>query len=135
MSEKLHTEKHLLHFSHCDPAGIIFYSRVYELHHETYEKWVDQAESWAHWFKNDRYAFPIVHSEADYSAPMSAGEVVEVVLKKTKVSESSFRLESSIYCGDKLSASVSSIHVCVHKSNFQKAPLPDFVKKALGELG
>ncbi|MAF89857.1 MAG: thioesterase family protein [Bdellovibrionota bacterium] len=131
MNDKLYTQKHMLHFSHCDPAGIIFYSRVYELHHIAYENWVGKVYSWEDWFRHKTYAFPIVHSEADYSAPMRAGQEIEIVLRKKKLSQNSYQLESSIYLGDKICAKASSIHVCVSKAGFQKAPIPDFVKECL----
>ena len=71
-------------FSHCDPAGIIFYPRYFDLIHEAKEDWFEDALDWpfAHMLGEMQNGFPIVRLEADFRGPSRIGEELTIALRR-----------------------------------------------------
>ena len=66
-------------FSHCDPAGIIFYPRYFDLIHEAKEDWFRDALGYpfAHMLGTMQQGFPIARLEADVDERTLLIEVVQ----------------------------------------------------------
>ena len=121
-------------FHHADPAGVVFFGKLFEIAHGVYEEAAasrKSAEGFAVWFQNQDFAFPIRHAEADYLAPMHAGEVLTARIFVESVSESSWVLRCDFTKGRKVLAVVKTVHVCVAKATGVKAPLPASIRKFL----
>ena len=58
-----------INFYDCDPAGILFFARVFELCHACYEEMINSFKLEADYWSNDSYIVPIIHSEAKYRNP------------------------------------------------------------------
>jgi 4-hydroxybenzoyl-CoA thioesterase len=87
-------------FSHCDPAGIIFYPRYFDLIHEAKEDWFDEALGWpfAHMLGTMQQGFPIVRLEADFRGPSRMGEELAIALTVPAVGGSSLHLHYAVTC-------------------------------------
>jgi len=85
--------KKKINFYDCDPAGILFYGRVYELCHAAYESMIENFNLDEDFWTNENYIVPIISSEASYHKPIKYGDEVTVEIKVAKLRPSSFELE------------------------------------------
>lgn len=121
-------------FHHADPAGVVFFGKLFEIAHGVYEEAAASHKSgkgFSNWFQNKKFAFPIRNAEADYLAPIRAGEVLTARVYVEGVSESSWVLRCDFTQGRKVLAMVKTVHVCVAKATGAKAPLPASIRKFL----
>jgi len=128
----LFTIEKKINFYDCDPAGIFFYGRIYELCHTAYEQMIESFALPQDYWANDDYVVPIIQSEAKYRKPITYGQVITVNLSVTQIKDSSFELkyECKNENGD-LCAEVRTVHVVIDKSTWKKKPMEEFIKKGL----
>ena len=54
------TVKRKINFYDCDPAGILFYARLFEINHSVYEEMINSFKlKESYWF-NDKFVVPII---------------------------------------------------------------------------
>jgi YbgC/YbaW family acyl-CoA thioester hydrolase len=118
-----------INFYECDPAGIMFFSRIFDLCHSALEEWLDNEGMVMDYFRSSHYAYPILHSEADFFKPLIVGDNIAVELSVNRLQESSFEL---IYLlknsSDERLAAVKTVHVCISKGDWHKETLPDLLR-------
>lgn len=91
-----------IRFSHCDPAGIVFYPRYVELLNEAVEDWfadglgVDFAE--LHQVR--RRGVPAVRLEVDFLRPSRIGDLLTFRLAVLEIGNSSAQLVVTARCGE-----------------------------------
>jgi 4-hydroxybenzoyl-CoA thioesterase len=80
-----------IRFSHCDPAGIVYFPHYFDMFNGVIEDWYkdELKHDYAELLMSDRYAFPIVHIECDFKIPSLMGEVIELTLLVDRVGRSS----------------------------------------------
>lgn len=80
-----------IRFGDCDPAGILYYPRYFDLFHQAMEAWFDGPLGlpYARFLLDDRLGLPTVAAEAQYRAPCTFGETVGVELSVEKLGKSS----------------------------------------------
>jgi YbgC/YbaW family acyl-CoA thioester hydrolase len=122
-----------LRFHQADPAGVLFYGRVYELVNDAYEELVrDAGFEYDDHFGLTDYATPVVHVEADYKRPMLPGEVLTVELAITRLGRSSFTLAFTVVGPDRqMRATGNIVHAFVNAETFNTIEIPDHVRTAL----
>ena len=85
----------IVRFAHCDPAGIIFYPRYFDLIHEVKEDWFRDALDWS--FAKSIVAmkkgFPIVRLASEFHAPSRLGEELGIVLSVPRLGRSSIAID------------------------------------------
>lgn len=123
---------YVLSFSESDSAGIMYFSRAYEIAHKAYEEMFSEKGSWELVFNNPDMAFPIIHSEASYKKPIKAGQTLELELSCSKLGSTSFTIDTIASFGENEVFRTKISSVCIEKESFEKHSLPDFIKKALG---
>ena len=73
-------------FNHCDPAGIVFYPRYFEMLNGLVEAWFEEALncSFAEMHLNRKTGVPTVHLEVDFRRPSRLGEelIFEIGVEK-----------------------------------------------------
>ncbi len=88
---------HSLHvvWGQCDPAGIVYFPRFFEMFHEAMEGWFEAClgMSYAHVIVERKLGFPSVHTEADFRKPASFGDRIVVELRVGKLGRSSLQLD------------------------------------------
>ena len=121
-----------INFYDCDPAGILFYGRVYELCHFAYEDLIASFNLKEDYWNNDDYIVPILKSEAHYHKPMKYGDTITIELKVSKLKSSSFELEYELKneAAD-VCTLVRTVHVFVDKSTWNKCEIKKEVKEYL----
>jgi 4-hydroxybenzoyl-CoA thioesterase len=84
----------LVRFSHCDPAGIVFYPQYFIMFNGLVEDWFNQGlgVNYARYITERRLGFPIVKLECDFVAPSKIGEIITLGLKLEKLGKSSMQI-------------------------------------------
>jgi YbgC/YbaW family acyl-CoA thioester hydrolase len=120
-------------FYQADPAGVLFYGRIFELFHQAYAALVVRAGvPYQRHFGIGEYATPIVHAEADYRRPIRPGETLEVRLTVERLGESSITLAFEIVdAGGDIRATGREVHVTVDAHTFGTRPMPAELRAAL----
>lgn len=82
-------------FNHCDPAGIVFYPRYFEMVNSVIENFFADVvgRSYAQITMRDRHGVPTVKIDADFTAPSRLGERLTFVLRIVALGRSSVRFE------------------------------------------
>ena len=125
------TEKKIS-FYDCDPAGILFFGRVFELCHSAYEDLIASFNLNEDYWNNNEYVVPILNSEAHYHKSIKYGEMITVEVTVLKLKSSSFELE--YVCKNKSGEEctiVRTVHVCVNKSTWKKQPMKPLIHAGL----
>ena len=122
-----------IRFEDADPAGIVFYPRAIALAHGVVEDLLRQTElGWLGWFDHHNLAAPVRHAEADFLAPMRAGEVLEARARVEKLGETSATFVVEFEGGDgTLRARVRTVHVLVDRATGKPVPLTPEIRGAL----
>jgi len=126
--------KRRINFYDCDPAGILFYGRVYMICHEAYEIMLESFNLKDNFWTNKNFVVPIIHSEAKYRKPLLAGETALIEISVTILKDSSFELTYLIK-NDKneITNNVRTVHVFLNKSDWKKSKIDKDIKEKLKE--
>ena len=89
-------------FSHCDPAGIVFYPRYAELCNEVIEDWFRDALGVTfHPLQEEmRLTIPAVRLEIEFLVPSTYGDLLEFTLRVIEIGNSSVQLEIIAWHGE-----------------------------------
>jgi len=109
----------------CDNAGILFFSRIFELFHSAYEEFIQRSKLENDYFNLDDLAIPLVKIEADFKAPIMLHEIMDIAIEVTEIKNSAFELTTHFWDKiEKTRAIVKSVHIFVDKQSFSKKEIP-----------
>ena len=94
-----------IEFNHCDPAGIVFYPRYFEMTNSVVENFFadEIGKSFAQMHVEGMHnGVPTVHLETDFVAPSRLGDKVEFTLVVRKLGGSSVTVEITGRRGDEV---------------------------------
>ncbi|NOX66356.1 MAG: acyl-CoA thioesterase [Chlorobi bacterium] len=124
--------KRTIEFSMCDTAGILFFSRVFELFHSAYEEFIQTGDLEIDYFKFEKYAVPILKIEADFKAPIKLHETLNIAISVTQIKDSTFELTTNLIDeNDMIRAVVKSVHIFVNINDFSKTDIPNDILQIL----
>ncbi|WP_169566324.1 acyl-CoA thioesterase [Sneathiella limimaris] len=120
-------------FQHCDPAGIVFYPRYFEMVNSTVETWFEEDlnASYADIHMNRDLAVPTVHIETDFKAPSRLGDLLILELEVIKLGGSSLKLQVTCRCDDEIRFTSELTVVCVSISDISPKRWPDDIRAAI----
>lgn len=119
-------------FYDCDPAGIFFYARVFELCHSAYEELIASFSLNYNYWENENFIVPIINSEASYHKPIKYGQTISVEILVSKLKSSSFELE--YLCkneNEEKCVFVKTAHVFVDKKTWKKTEVKKEIMEGL----
>ena len=92
--------QHPVLFQHCDPAGIVFYPRYFEMVNACVETWFDQeiGVSFNQMHLQLGLSVPTVLTETKFHAPSHLGDHLIFQLKIAKLGSSSLLLQITVLC-------------------------------------
>ncbi len=78
-------------FSHCDPAGIVYFPHYFDIFNGVIEDWYGQelGYDYAELIMGSRFGFPFVHLDCDFKMPSRMGDVIDLTLLVERVGRSS----------------------------------------------
>lgn len=131
---KTFTTETWVHFHEADPAGILFFGRIFEHAHMAFERFIVAAGMpWDDYFHTSKYLIPLRHVEGDYLRPFFPGKKYQVEVHIQSIGASSFVVAyafTSEHEGHKaLHATVKTVHAVLDRSSHTKIPIPlEFVE-------
>lgn len=122
-----------IRFSHCDPAGIIFFPQYLVLFNNLVEDWITEALGipYAEFFGTRRIGLPTVHLECDFVAVSRMGETVTFALAPERVGTKSLNLALEARGGDEVRVRAKQVLVFTNLDTHQSIAIPDDVRAAL----
>ena len=83
-----------IRFSHCDPAGIVYFPHYFDMFNGLIEDWYTEqlGVDYATMISSDRHGFPFVHIETDFKVPSRMGERLDLTLLVERVGRSSLSI-------------------------------------------
>jgi 4-hydroxybenzoyl-CoA thioesterase len=116
-----------IRFSHCDPAGIIFYPRYAELLNEVVEDWF--ADGIGIDFRTligeHRLGVPVVRLECDFLAPARFGDTLTFRLAVNAIGTSSVQLAIEALRGETPCLRAALKIVLTSLDSFRAVPIDD----------
>lgn len=89
-------------FKHCDPAGIVFFPRYFEMMNDCVEAFFDEALKHPFESLHQTTAVPTVRIETHFAAPSRHGDRLELRLGIVRVGHTSARYHMTAHEGDEL---------------------------------
>ena len=80
-----------IRFSHCDPAGIVYFPHYFNMFNGLIEDWYTEelGYNYAEIIMGSQFGFPFVHIECDFKVPSRMGDVINLTLLVEHVGRSS----------------------------------------------
>ena len=125
-------------FQHCDPAGIVFYPRYFEMITATVEEWFAQRLGVPFETLHGPLgaAVPTASISVDFHAPSRLGDVLEFRLRPTRIGRSSVGLSIEAYCGPEKRLSMESTLVFTTAGASKPDSWPEVLRARIAqELG
>ncbi|RMH71204.1 MAG: acyl-CoA thioesterase [Gemmatimonadetes bacterium] len=116
-----------------DAAGLLFFANQFKLAHDAYETFFNALGfNLGKMIQSGTFVLPIVHADADFTAPLFVGDRVGIRIHLGKVGRSSFTLLYDILreTGETVGR-VKTVHVAIDKQTREKIELPERLKMAL----
>ncbi len=113
-------------FQHCDPAGIVFYPRYFEMINETMELWFKEVlnEPFEKLHGPDQKAIPTASMEVTFNAPSKHGEKLIFTLCPEELGNASLKLRFSACCEGEQRLEMTSTIVHIDKTKGTSVPWP-----------
>lgn len=83
-----------IRFSHCDPAGIVYFPHYFNMFNGLIEDWYTEEldVNYADLILHDQHGFPFVHIDTDFKIPSRMGDRLDLTLLIEKIGRSSLSL-------------------------------------------
>jgi 1,4-dihydroxy-2-naphthoyl-CoA hydrolase len=122
-------------FKDTDASGVIFFANQLVFAHDALEKFMGEI---GHGFRSimdeGSFLLPIVHAEADYSQPVTVGDLLTVELSVARLGTSSVTIDYKLN-KDPVGqiGTCRTIFVAVDRASGQKISLPESLRQSLAE--
>ncbi len=120
-----------IEFNHCDPAGIVFYPRYFEMTNSVLENFFREEVGYSyHAMMADGIGVPTARLETDFRAPSRLGDVLDwrLVVERVGGSSATFRLDACCDQEHRLTARLTLVWLCPEQ---RPARWPDHIRAAL----
>lgn len=126
-----------IRFSHCDPAGIVYFARYFEIVHGVIEDWMEDALGLSHAVltATRRIGLGYAHAEADYFTPGFDGDRLQAAVILGRVGKSSIGLTVPVYRDRTPLLSARLVMVTTSLIDHTVIPIPDDLRNALMRYG
>ena len=124
-------------FRDCDPAGIVFYPRYFEMINDLVETFFDEGVGWsfATMHGEDGVGVPTGEISARFSAPSRLGEVLEWQLVVVRIGGASAGIRVTATGGGVLRLTAEATLVHVDLEAMKSTRWPAEIRARLGEYG
>lgn len=117
-------------FRHCDPAGIVFYPRYFEMMNDAVEDFFEKVADFPFSEMHQATGVPTAGIEAQFTAPSRLGDQLAVALSVTRLGRSSLSFAYDARCGDEQRFKATSTVVFVDGQG-RPAPWTDDIRTRL----
>ncbi len=121
-------------FRHCDPAGIVFFPRYFEMMNDCVEAFFDQLLDWPFEAMHQNSAVPTATITTDFTAPSRHGDILDIRLTLQKLGKTSLTYQMTAHCAGELRFRTSATLVHVNPQGRPSA-WPSHVTEQISESG
>ncbi len=115
-----------------DMAQRLYFTRQYRFANDALEDLMElEGMNYDRTFREERFAFVIVHSEADYFANLHVGDVIVVETEVEYIRSTSFAFFYKLLRNGICVGTVQTVHVTINLDTHQKIPIPDKLRSTL----
>ena len=134
--QKSFTTQLQVRFGDVDPAGIVYYPRIFDYIHEAFEElWdVHVGKRYYYVLGEERLGFPLVHSEVDFRHPLRFGDRPIVRVTTSAIGRSSIGLHYRFHLDDVLCVDARMTVVCVKLDGLVSTPVPPAYRAKFEEI-
>ena len=128
------SRRHKIHFSECDPAGIVFYPQYFVLFNDLIESWIDALlpDGYHGVIGARRVGMPTVHLEVDFKAVSKMGDQVWLSLDVVRIGQASLTLAWACTGEDGVVRMSAQQTIVTTSLDTHKAmPIPDDLRRAI----
>lgn len=128
------TKPYKIHFSECDPAGIVFYPQYFVMFNNLLERWVDTLipQGFAGYILEQRFGLPTVHLDAEFKAISRMGDDVLLELEVERIGRKSLTLrQRCVGLDGELRMQVVQTYVTTSLETHQAILIPESLYQAL----
>jgi 4-hydroxybenzoyl-CoA thioesterase len=132
---KLFRSRHVLRFSHCDPAGILYFPNTFDMINATVEDWFGDALGlpFDELHLRHRLGFPIVDTRCEFLKPSRIGEHLSIELAVARLGRASVALQmAGIVAGEKRMRARHVIAL-VSLETLRAVPIPPGLRARIAE--
>lgn len=132
-----YTKQYTIRMRDTDAAGLIYFAEQLRIAHEAFEAFIDEVGlSFRYLLTTAPYMIPIVHTEADYRAPLFVGDKVTIHMVLDRIGTSSFTIQFHLTRHDNVAVgTVKTTHVAIDRESHTKVPVPEELRKHLEAIG
>ncbi|HLB15356.1 MAG TPA: thioesterase family protein [Burkholderiales bacterium] len=114
-------------FSHCDPAGIVYFPRLFDLLHRAMEDWFTYGleERFADFIVKKRLGIPTVATRVDFVGPARIGDLLRIELRVLKLGRTSIELGIDAFVGEQPCFKARHTVCCFSQQGLKAVPIPD----------
>jgi 4-hydroxybenzoyl-CoA thioesterase len=125
-----------IHFSHCDPAGIVFFPQYLVMVNDLVEDWVSDALGipYAELLGRRRTGLPTVSLQCEFSAISRMGDEVQLGLTVERLGQRSITLQLGCRAGDEQRMSVRQVLVCTSLDTHRAVDIPADLRAAIEQF-
>jgi YbgC/YbaW family acyl-CoA thioester hydrolase len=130
------THQRTIFLRETDSTGVIYFTSIFEYALEAFETFLKTKDiSLPNLFKKG-YLMPIVHSEADFKAPLRVGDTISIELSLLHIGSKSFSIESKIRTipEQKEAGRVKIVHAFMKQGDVVSSETPCEIRKLFNEI-
>lgn len=123
-------------FGDVDPAGIVYFPKIFDFIHEAFEAlWdIHVGKRYYYLVGEERLGFPLVHSEVDFRHPLRFGDRPIVRVTAFRVGRSSVGLHYAFSVDDVVCVDARMTVVCVKLDGLESVPIPAEYRERFEEI-
>ncbi|MDH5540462.1 MAG: acyl-CoA thioesterase [Rhizobacter sp.] len=123
----------LIRFSHCDPAGIVFFPQYLVMFNALLEDWFNEALQvpYGPMVATRRVGTPTVSLNCDFTAISRMGDTVTLGLSVHRIGGASFHLSLGCRQGDEARVRMTQVLVTTSMDTHRPIPIPSDVRDAM----
>lgn len=120
-----------IRFGQCDPAGIVYFPRYFEMINAVVEDWFAEVigASFNALHVEQRMGVPTAHLDTDFLAPSFLGEQLSFELDVARIGGASLALDIHARCADEPRLRCRSTLVYVNLEDGRPRPWPDTLRQ------
>ena len=113
-------------FGHVDPAGIVYYPRIFDYLHDVFEElWEEHVgQRYYHLLLERRIGFPLVRADVDFKKPLRFGDRPLVTVTCFHIGRTSLGLRYRVRESDEVCVHARMTTTCVALDGMRPLPIP-----------
>lgn len=111
-------------FKHCDPAGMVFYPRYFEMMNDCIEAFFETAVEVPFEVLHQSHSVPTAAIETRFHAPSRHGDTLELTLRLTRLGRTSLGYEMQASCGAERRFTTTATLVHISAQDGRPEPWP-----------